>query len=171
LSGDKTSSAAFGWLRGIGLLVAGMVMGAAAFMLVYQENFGTLVAENNVLRTEKLKLTEDIDQLRRNQKNFSIVRRIDAHLQSDAGSTPLPAEVQEELEKRVRDELKVVYGTKIEIAKDSAPVYDRLISSKTYTGVLDKTYAVDVKFFALIGTELTVWFTAKEKHVPPPGTP
>jgi hypothetical protein len=167
LSGGKLTAVAR-LMRGIALLTAGVIIGSALFMLVYRHNFSKLVAENSVLRTENAKLTEDVKQLRRNQKDYSIIRRIDAHLQTDAAS-PITPEVAEVLEKRVRDELKVVYNQKIETAKDNVPVYDKLVSSKTYANVFDKTYAVNVKFFALIGTELTVWFTARELHTTTPG--
>lgn len=157
-------------LQSIGLFVGGGVVGAALFMLVYQQNFSRLVVQNTALRTENIKLSEDLEQLRRNQKNHSIIKRIDAHLTASSLLQVGP-DVQEELERRVRDELKVVYGQKITTAKENVPVFEKLISSKTSYAVLDKHYAVQVKFFALIGTELTVWFSAREIHIPtPPAT-
>jgi len=135
-------------------------------MFIFQHNFDRLIAENNVLRAANLKLLVDIDQFRKNQKNQSIIKLITAHLQTDVLS-PINADVQAELEKRVRDELKVVYGQKIDTAKENMTVYNKLVSSRTFQNVYDKSYAVTVKFFALIGTELNVWFTAKEVRIDP----
>lgn len=127
------------------------------------------MAENNILHIEKIELTEDLDQLRKNEKKYNIIKQIDARLQLDT-TTQFTTEVQEELEKKVRDGLKIVYAQKITTAKDNALVYEKLISTRNPYNVFDKNYTVTVHFFALIGTELTVWFSAKEIRLPNPAS-
>ena len=149
--------------KGLGLLVVGGVIGAAIFMIIYQHNFSLIVEENQILRNQTIELSEDLDHLRKNEKKHTVIRQIDTRLQEDS-TQRLAASIKEELEKKVRDSLKIVYDQKISTAKENILVYEKLISARNSYVVLDKNFYVTVKFFTLIGTELTVWFTAKEIH-------
>jgi len=159
--------ASISFTQGIGLLLLGGIIGAAIFMLVYHHNFSVIVDENHILRNQTIELTEDLDHMRKNEKKQTVIKQIDARLQED-GTQHLTASLKEELEKKVRSSLKIVYEQKITTAKENIFVYEKLITNRNNYLVLDKHFNVTVKFFTLIGTELTVWFTVKEVHLPEP---
>lgn len=149
--------------KALGLLFIGGVIGAAIFMVIYQHNFSVIAEKNQILYNQIIELSEDLDHLRKNEKKLTVIRQIDAELLEDS-SLHLTASMKEEIEKKVRDSLKVVYDQKISTAKESILVYENLITSRNSYVILDKKFNITVKFFTLIGTELTVWFTAKEIH-------
>jgi hypothetical protein len=149
--------------KGLGLLVIGGIIGAAIFMIIFQHNFSLIKEENQILRNQTFELSEDLDHLRKNEKKLTVIRQIDAELLEDS-ALQLTTSMKEELEKKVRDSIKIIYDKKISSVKDNILVYENLITARNSYVVLDKKFNVTVKFFTLIGTELTVWFTAKEIH-------
>lgn len=136
-------------------------------MSLHQYNFDKLVNENDRLRRENKEIQDDNNNLMKYQKNNSLIKLINVYYTNDSNEK-LSDNVQEELEKRVKTELKIIRGQKISSAKGATPIYERLISDKTFYNVFEKNYRVHVKFIELIETELNVWFTAKEAPVNPP---
>ncbi|MCR8643707.1 hypothetical protein NV379_13700 [Paenibacillus sp. N1-5-1-14] len=165
-----SKSSATNWrmlLAAFSLFVCGGVVGAAVFMSTHQFNFDKLVTENDQLRRENKNITDDNDNLMKYQKNNSLIKLINVYYTNDS-SEKLNESIQEELKKRVKNELKIIRGQRISSANRATPVYEKLISDKTFYNVFEKNYRVQVKFIELIGTELNVWFTAKEAPTNPP---
>ncbi|MEY9092492.1 hypothetical protein ABH899_001094 [Paenibacillus sp. RC84] len=160
------------FLAGIGLFLAGGIVGSAVFLSLYHHTYNVLVIENWNLKKENNGLQLDIETLNKFKNKQGLITRVTVHLYNDI-QHPLESHVQKALEDRVKRDLKIVEGQKLGEIRDSPQLYERLIASKTYYGVIDKDYIVNVKAMTLVQSELTVWITAdepKKQALPDKGT-
>lgn len=57
------------YMRAIGLIAAGMVIGSALFMSIYQHNFSILSDDNERLISENHEIRKELEPLIRKQNN------------------------------------------------------------------------------------------------------
>ena len=112
---------------------------------------------------ENRDLRNDIDSLNKTKNKQSLINIVNVHLVSKNQDELISEDIQKEIESDIKSELKLVIGQKATYVKDAQPLYEKLITQKTYI-LHDKKYIVEVKSIVLIETELTVWITAQEKR-------
>lgn len=150
-----------GLLQSAGILISGIIIGSALFLSIYHHQLNTLLIQNRELLAENDKLLQDNNSFKKTRNLQSTINQIDVTVESSP-LNPLDKVTEQEIEKRVRNDLSVIKGQKIAVFAESPHVYQSLLSKKTYRGILDKDYIVNTKTMLLIQTELKVWVTAEE---------
>ncbi|GIP33696.1 hypothetical protein [Paenibacillus sp. J2TS4] len=145
------------WLARLGLFLAGMIIGSALFMGIYQQNFSLLANRNADLEQEIRVLQSEIETYSKNKKQAAYIGGVFVHLEEGHELDDLS---KVELERRVHRDLKIVSGKLVADFKKDPKLYMKLIE-KPYPGVYDKDYQVEVKTLMLVQSELRVWFEAK----------
>ncbi|MFD0871888.1 MULTISPECIES: hypothetical protein [Paenibacillus] len=145
------------WLARFGLFLAGVIIGAALFMGIYQQNFSLLASRNADLEQEIRELRNEIETYSKNRKQAAYIGGIFVHLEEGHTLDDLS---KVELEKRVHEDLKVLSGKPVADFKKDPKLYMKLIE-KPYPGIYDKDYRVEVTTLMLVQSELRVWFRAK----------
>jgi hypothetical protein len=155
-----------GLLQAAGLLIAGAIIGSALFLSIYHHHLNIILIANRELQAENEQLTQDNNSYRISKNQQSRINRLEVVVES--GEThPLDKLTEQELERRIRNDLNVVKGQKINSFAESPHLYQKLIAQKTYHSVMDKDYIVNVTTMLLTQTELKVWVTAKESKRSP----
>ncbi|WP_051620398.1 hypothetical protein [Paenibacillus sp. UNC451MF] len=150
-----------GLLQSAGLFISGMIIGSAIFLGIYHHQLNTVLIQNRELSDENDKLQQDNNTYKKTRNQQSTVNQIDVIVESSP-LNPLDKVTEQEIEKRVRNDLSVIKGQKIAVIAESPHVYQSLLSKKTYRGILDKDYIVNTKTMMLIQNELKVWVIAEE---------
>ncbi|WP_426452058.1 hypothetical protein ACP26L_08355 [Paenibacillus sp. S-38] len=158
------------YMRAIGLLASGMIIGAALFLSIYNQRLNMVIVENRKLHAQKDELEGEIADLKKTKNQQTTINRLNVFVVSEEG-TPFDTLTESELRKRVNSDLKkVVIGRKISDFAAMPEVYESILKEKPYLGVLDRDYMVlGVRWIVLTQTELKVWVTIKEwKRLPTP---
>lgn len=150
-------------LSSLGLMLSGAIIGSAVYMSIHQYNYTQLYVEMHKYLQENRDLRADIDNLNKTKNKQSLINVVNVHLISKNQEELISEDIQKEIESDIKSELKLVIGQKATYVKDAQPLYEKLITQKTYI-LHDKKYIVEVKSIVLIQTELTVWITAQEKR-------
>ncbi|NHN31564.1 hypothetical protein G9U52_17160 [Paenibacillus sp. S3N08] len=148
-------------LQATGLLIAGMIIGSALFLGIYHHHLNSTLIYNRELQDANEQLLQDNSSYRSNKNVQSRINRLDVVIESGVAE-PLDKLVEQELERRIRNDLNVIKGQRISSFSESPHLFQALIAQKTYHNVLDKDYSVHVTTMVLVQTELKVWVTAKE---------
>lgn len=154
-----------GMVKSTGLLIAGAVIGSAVFMSIFHHNLNAALIKNRELQAENEKLIQDNNSYKKNRNQLSTINKIEVMVES-ADLDPLDKVTEKEIEKRVRNDLKVVIGLKVSTFAESPHIYQQLLSQKTYHAILDKDYLVNMKTMLLVQNELKVWVIAKDYKRP-----
>lgn len=131
-------------------------------MSIHQHTYNELYVQLHKALQEKTDLEVDIASLKKTKNNQTLVNVINVHLLPKNQEELISEDIQKEIEGDVKGELKLVIGQKASFVGDAQPLYERLITQRTYF-LHDKKYVVEVKSIVLIQTELTIWITAQEK--------
>lgn len=150
-----------GWMAGIGLFLAGAIVGAAVFMSLYQHAFSILAIQNNNLLNELEKLKVDLKTQIGTKQKQAYIGLIKVYIESSEAQ-PLDDLTLGELRKRVHKDLLVASGKPVSAVTAAPKVFIKLVDGNIYHSIRDKDYTVHVETFALVQSELTVWLTADE---------
>jgi hypothetical protein len=147
----------------LGLMLSGAIIGSAIYMSIHQYNYTQLYVEMHKYLQENRDLRADIDNLNKTKNKQSLINVVNVHLVPKNQEELISEDIQKEIESDIKSELKLVIGQKAAFVRDSQPLYEKIITQRTYI-LHDKKYVVEVKSIVLIQTELTVWITAQEKR-------
>jgi hypothetical protein len=149
-------------LASLGLLLSGAIIGSAVYMSIHQHTYNELYVQLHKVIQENYDLQDDIANLKKTKNNQTLVNIVNVHLLPKNDTDIFSEDIQKEIEGDIKSELKVVIGQKASFVGDAQPLYEKLITQRTYF-LHDKKYVVQVKSIVLIQTELTIWITAEEK--------
>lgn len=149
------------YMRAIGLVAAGMVIGSALFMSIYQHNFSILSDDNERLISENHEIRKELEPLIRKQNNKITIRQIRIHVQSSAAGNPLEEAVVSELRRGLQRDLELLRGTTIDSVTDSIIVAKGIIKRKIYRLSGDQEYTLDIPMIIIKNSELTIWAEAR----------
>jgi guanylate kinase len=144
-------------------MLSGAIIGSAVYMSIHQYNYTQLYVEMHKYLQENRDLHADIDNLNKTKNKQSLINVVNVHLVPKNQEELISEDIQKEIESDIKSELKLVIGQKAAFVRDSQPLYEKIITQRTYI-LHDKKYVVEVKSIVLIQTELTVWITAQEKR-------
>lgn len=162
------SGSSGGFLRAAGLLIAGMVIGAALFLSAYNQRLNMMIEQNRELLSAKVDLEVKIADLTKTKNQQTTINLLNIYIEPGEHTT-LDKVTESELKRRIHGDLKkIVVGRKISDFAAMPDVYEQILTEKPYVGVMDKDYIVQaVKWIVLTQTELKVWVTVKEwKRIP-----
>lgn len=147
-------------LRAGGLLAAGMIIGAAVFMSVYQQNFSSLYMEKERLRMENEELRKTLEPYRKSQDRSSEIREIVVQLSVPPGHAAPDEITAIELRRKLAADLDLLRGKPPETAAESLIVARRIIENKVYALDKDTEYRMTVDIILIKSGVLTVWTEA-----------
>ncbi len=148
------------YMRAIGLIAAGMVIGSALFMSIYQHNFSILYEDNQRLRTENEEIHKELEPLIQKKNNKITIRQIRIHIQSNAADNPLEEAAVSELRRGLQRDLELLRGLSIDSIIDSLTVAKGIIKRKVYRLSGEKEYTLDIPMIIIKNSELTIWVEA-----------
>ena len=150
-------------LAGFGIFLAGGIIGSAVYMSIHQQSYNLLYVKMHTYEEENQKLRLDMESLKKYKNHQSVVTQVNVYVQNREGDAPLTEDIRQELETRIKKDMKLIIGQKVAFVKDARHVFEQLISQKTYL-LHEKTYTVEVKSIILVQTELSIWITAEIKR-------
>lgn len=151
-----------GWLAGIGLFIAGMIVGAAVFLAVYQQNFSILVQEHEKLKVEADKLRDAVDTYKKNKNKELYVGNIEVIVEPARADGALDPAVASEIARRVRNDLKAIGGKPVSVVKEWPDLPVRLVDGHIYRSVYEKNYMITVRKMFVVQTDFILYVAVKE---------
>lgn len=147
-----------GWTQSLGILLSGMIIGAAVFMSLYVENFDYVVQQNKILKEEKERLEEQL-QTYQQVRSPTLLKTIDITIHNPPSYPVLDDVTASQLQKMAREELKFMIGQEI---KRLEPDYiKRLFGKKIMTlEEAKESYVVEINSIFIADTEMRVWLWA-----------
>ena len=147
------------WMSGFGLVAAGMVIGAALFMSIYQNSMSILLQQNGELELRVGELEDELKHYQQMRTRQQTIGKIDILMEAVGGEGPLSdAAVLNELKKRVyQDMSKYAGGKPVTSMKDNPDLYVALLEQKVYRNIYEKDYVVRVKRMYVIQNELILY--------------
>lgn len=141
--------------------VSGMVVGAALWSGLAHEQFNQVVLENIELKQQVETYQEDLDRIKDDSAKQSTIRRITVFVENVNDKTPLDAIAENELKKRVKNDLDGFRGRSVyQIGKD-AQFARSIFENKLYSGIGDDDYEVRITTMLAADGVLQVWVVAQ----------
>lgn len=146
------------WLRGIGLLISGAIIGAAVFMAIYQYNYNILVTENVGMRTKIKQLEENLANSEKYRNET--IKSVEVHFVQDDG-LPEDKVIQSRIEGLAWADLKEIWlGKDVEDFEDFQDI--KKLYARRFNSVVKNDYEVRIDSFVVVYSNLHVWITVKE---------
>lgn len=149
------------WLSGIGLFIAGMIVGAALFVSIHQAHLSVLHERVGALANQNKILTDSIEGLNKYKKNQMYIGKIDVIPEfKDQGKTDV--NVLNEIKRRVYADIKQISGKPVQAVRDAPDVFTDLVDGKVYRSVYEKDYIVSVQRLMVIQTDYILYISCDE---------
>lgn len=148
-------------LRAGGLIAAGMIIGAAAYMSVHQQNFSALYMEKERLRMENEELKKTLEPYRKHQSQASEIREIAVQLYTPPGGQAPDEMTAMELRRKLAADLDLLRGKPPETAAEAMIVARHIIANKVYTLDKNAEYRLSVDVVLIKSGVLTIWAEAR----------
>jgi predicted Holliday junction resolvase-like endonuclease len=143
------------YAQGIGLVICGMVIGSAVFMMIYQHNFNELIKLNVSLQTEIEDLQSRIEGLSKDKDHSNSINTIQVSIEKS--DEKIDEIIQNELRNRVKKSLNSLVG-------QSADTIDprmarELFGEKLYPNIHDRDYIVNIRTMLISQGTLHIWIS------------
>lgn len=149
------------YMRAGGLVAAGMIIGSALFMALYQHNFSLLYMEKEQLKAANDELIKQLEPLRLHENQSSAIRQIAIQLLTPPGAEPPDEVTAMQLKRMLAADLDLLRGRSSESAADALLIAKRIISRKIYTIEKDREYRFDIQLVIMKSGVLTIWAEAR----------
>lgn len=151
------------WLSGLGIFMAGGIVGAAVFLGIFQHNMSILHERIGTLSNQNKTLTDSLESLDKFKKNQQYIGKVDVIVEVDAkaaGTTDV--NVLNELKSRVYNDIKKVSGVPVSAVKAAPEHFYDHVDKKLYRGVFEKHYVVTVRKLMVIQTDFVLYISYGE---------
>lgn len=155
-----------GWLSGFGIFVAGMIVGAAVFLSIYQEHLSILHERVGALTNQNKTLSDNLESLDKFKKNQQYVGKIDVIVELSAREKDrVDVNVLNEIKSLVYDDIKQISGKPVSAVKEAPDIFTDLVDRKVYRNIFQKNYIVTVRRLVVVQTDLILYISYAE-HTP-----
>ncbi|HEX7055715.1 MAG TPA: hypothetical protein VF260_00785 [Bacilli bacterium] len=148
-------------LQQAGLFIAGIIIGGALFMALYQHQFNTIVLQNKTLLAENTDLQGKLADLQQYKRSGSVVKSVEIIVEEEEDNR-LDDISKVEVKNRVKQDLSIFKGQPISQLPGRIRIARHTFHNKIYANILEKDYAVDIKMAFLIQTELRFYIAVQE---------
>ncbi len=162
------------YVRGLqlcGVLLVGMIVGAAVYNSIFIARFEALIVLKSELEARLEQYEQDIELLNQYKNKHSVIKSIKPRIEQEAGlqtGRPRLDQVTEtELIKKIKADLGSFLGKSIYEIDSDASLVRRLLSRMVYSDVYGKEYSIEVKTMLVADNVLYVWVTVREYTKPP----
>jgi len=146
--------------------VCGMIVGAAIWSGLAQAQYSEIVRKNMELTQQNDTYQEDLNRIKDDSSKLTTIRRITVYVENPQDKPPLDAIAENELKKRVKNDLDGFRGRSVyQIGKD-AQFARSIFENKLYSGIGDDDYEVRITTMLAADGVLQVWVAA-EVHLRP----
>jgi hypothetical protein len=162
------------YVRGLqltGILLVGMIVGAAIYNSIYIARFEALIVLKSDLEARLEQYEQDIKLLNQYKNQHTVIKSIKPRIEQEAGlqtARPKLDQVTEtELVKKIKADLSSFLGKSIYEIDSDATLVRKLMSRMVYSDVYGKEYTIEVKTMLIADNVLHVWVTVREYAKPP----
>lgn len=156
--------------QAIALVCAGMIIGAAVHMLLYQHNMAEILTMYEKIKAEKQNLTRKIEDLEKYKDNNSVIKTIVVDIEEplDEKEGTLTEMEKNQIISQVQKSLSVVKGTPISrLTETNTPkIFRTLFGQKRISNINDKEFLVEIKTMIVIYSELKIRITVSPYKAP-----
>lgn len=157
-----------GWLSGMGIFAAGMIVGAAVFLGIYQEHLSILHERVGALSNQNKTLSDNLESLNKYKRTQQYIGKVDVIVELDAkDKDKTDINVLNEIKRRVYEDIKKVSGVPVSAVKQAPDHFHDHVDHKVYHGVFEKNYIVTVKRLMVVQTDYILYISYAE-HAPDP---
>lgn len=152
------------WSRAIALVLCGMIIGAAVFMLIYQHNMNEVLTANDTLRREKNELMTKIADLEKYKNQHTVIKSIVIDIEDDPEAPEISKVIKNKIIESVKDALSVLKGKEISYFAntDTSQLARILFGERRLSNIHERDFIVEIKTMIIVYDELKVRITAKE---------
>ncbi|MBD2872908.1 hypothetical protein [Paenibacillus arenilitoris] len=158
-------------MRMTGILVLGMIIGAAVYNSFYLAKTEALITLKSDLEVKLEQYEKDIKSLNEFKNQHTVIKSVKPRIEEEAGQNTgrpkLDSVTEAELIKRIRDDLGSFLGLSIYEIDSDARLARRLLERKVYSDVYGKDYRIEVKTILLAGNVMQVWVQVRYYAKPP----
>lgn len=148
--------------RGIALIICGMIIGAAVFMLITHQQLETVIMKSKALQQEINDLLEDNKDLKNYKNKQTIIKSVKIGLTHHPEDKPMDSIIENEIIRRVQEDLKKLKGQPISyIEQDPNQIRD-IYGKRLLPNIHEKDYVVEIHTLLVIYGELKIWMKAEE---------
>lgn len=151
------------WFSAFGILCAGAVIGAAAFMVIYQHNMTELMKQNAMLEDQRDQLMEEIEPLKTYRDYESTLKSIEVHIESLPSRNPPDELIQNQIKKSVHEQLKSLIGIKVANLYEHPKLIKNYYGRRVLPGNNEKDYIVEIDTVVILYGKLNVWMNIEER--------
>lgn len=148
------------WTRYIGIFLAGIIVGSALFMSIYQHNFSLVVIDNISLKSRLDDLSKENESLNKYKSNESVIKSISIYIREGDNAAKLDQVTEDKIKRRVYHDLKILIGQQNANAS-TLHIVQKLMNRKMYASIQDKDYIVQLQTILVLRTEMKVWLEAR----------
>jgi TRAP-type uncharacterized transport system substrate-binding protein len=152
------------------VFVCGMVVGAAAFNGLMNEEYNKAILKNYQLTQQIENDQERISRLENDLGKESVIQGIMVFVGVPEGKPALDIVTEKELKKKLKDDLTSFRGRRIyDIGRDSS-FARKLFEKKVYSGIGENDYMVRITTILVADSVLQVWVEARVAALSPDGS-
>ncbi|MDP5274406.1 hypothetical protein [Chengkuizengella axinellae] len=150
------------YLQAIALIISGMIIGAAIYMIIYQHNMQVLFKMNETIRQENKDLLSKIEGLEKYKDSNTVINSIVINIQEKEDKEPLDDLIKNDIKDLVREDLKVLKGKQVSLIYKDPDYIRQLYGRKNYPNVHEKAYVVEIQNMFIVYGEATFWIHVEE---------
>lgn len=155
-------------LSGTGIFIAGMIVGAAVYLSIYQEHLSILHERVGELSNQNKTLQDSMEGLNKFKQNQAYIGRIKVVAEfAPKEADKADANVLNELKRLVYEDIKLTSGKPVSAVREAPDIFTNLVDKKVYRNVFGKNYQISVRYLMVVQTEFTLYITCSE-FAPPP---
>jgi hypothetical protein len=152
-----------GWLSGIGIFIAGMIVGAAVFLSVFQEHLSILHERVGALSNQNKTLSDNIESLNKFKKTQQYIGKIDVIVElTEKEKATTDINVLNEVKRLVYDDIKQISGKPVNTIREAPDIFTDLVDRKVYRNVFKKDYIISVRRLMVIQTDYILYISYGE---------
>lgn len=146
--------------QAIALVCAGMIIGAAVHMILYQNNMTQILTMYDKIKVEKQNLIKKIEDLEKYKDDNTVIKTIVVDIEDplDEKEAILTDIEKNQIITKVQKYLDVLKGTPISrlTETDNPKIFRSLFGQKRVSNINEKDFVVEIKTMLVIYSELKI---------------
>lgn len=155
-------------LSGTGVFIAGVIVGAAVYLSMYQQHLSVLHERVGELSNQNKTLQDSMEGLNKFKQNQQYIGRVKVMAEfASKEADKADANVLNELKRLVYEDIKLTSGKPVSAVREAPDIFTNLVDKKVYRNVYGKNYQISVRYLMVVQTEFTIYITCSESAPPP----
>lgn len=148
--------------QGVGLVLAGMVIGAAFYHALFQAQFDRAANQIGKLEDQLNERDNDLSKLNQFKEQHSVIKTVQIRFEESSDAAGLDEPMKARLKAMLHKDLLVLEGQSIyEIDRESRLARE-LLAGKVYRDK-DKSFSLEIKTVLVVDNKLQVWASIRRR--------